>query len=188
MYFTKDFINVNPATHNDKPVVGIAIGEKEEELEFAKQALKLGVSIIVVDSSHADCSEIINQCKKLVKLVDGQAAVIAGNYANIKGYLDLARTGVDAVKLGIGSGAICTTTQGTGIGKPMFTAIQESDFVRRDRQSKNKHAPVIIADGGINGSGQMLIALAAGAGACMAGKWLVPADESLSSKKNWKTY
>lgn len=182
MYFAQDFRNLDPAFHNGKPVVGVAIGEKEAELEFAQAALDVGACMIVIDSSHGDCEEILEQTKRLVKINDNiGAAVIVGNYAGIGGYLNFATIeGVHAVKLGIGSGSICTTTEGTGIGVPLFTALQESAFVRRHRKEKGLSAPDIIVDGGVSVPGHITICFAGGANAFMGGKYFVAASESIS--------
>jgi IMP dehydrogenase len=141
------------------------------------------VGIIVIDSSHGNCPAVIDQTKKIVKIAGGRAAVIAGNIADVDGYYRLALAGVDGVKCGIGSGSICTTSQVTGAGVPMFTLIRELSFAREKMIKAGRPAPAIIPDGGVNGPGEMVIALAAGGDACMAGKWLVAAKESLSCQE-----
>ncbi len=185
MYFAQDFRNLDPAFYNGKPVVAVAIGEKEKELEFAQAALSAGAAMIIVDSSHGDCQAILEQTKRLVNVNKKfGAAIVVGNYAGITGYLDFADIeGISAVKLGIGSGSICSTTQGTGIGVPTFTALQESAFVRRDRLKKGFPAPKIIVDGGVNASGHITLCLAGGADAFMAGEYFVAAHESISFLK-----
>lgn len=178
MYFPKDVRHVNLAWHNDKPLVGMAIGAQEEDVSRVEQALDLGVGIIVIDSSHGNCLSVIEQAKRVVKLVDGRAAVIAGNVASVDGYVRLAETGVHAVKAGIGSGSICTTSQVTGAGVPMWTLIRELSCAKKELSRRQLHAPVIIADGGISGPGFAVRALAAGAQAVMAGEWLAAAEEA----------
>jgi IMP dehydrogenase len=180
MYFMLDFLGANPSVFNGKPVVGVAIGGSDEDYEFAKEAVEIGAAIVVIDSSHGDSKDILNQARRVVKAIDGRAAVITGNYANILGYIDLCETGVDGAKFGIGTGSICTTSTGTGIAKPAFTGLQESDFVRRHRINNRRHAALIIADGGINVPGHHVKACAAGADLSMAGKMLVAASESLA--------
>jgi IMP dehydrogenase len=184
IYFMKDFFQANPATHNGRPLVGMAVGVHESDLERVSEALKLGVGIIVIDSSHGNCPAVIEQTKKIVKIASGAAAIVAGNIADIDGYIRLAEAGADAVKCGIGSGSICTTSQVTGAGMPMFTLIRELAYARKKLLAKGLYAPVIIPDGGINGPGEMVVALAAGGHICMAGKWLAAAKESLSFKEN----
>jgi len=182
IYFMKDFFHINLCLHKRKPLVGMAVGVHESDLDRAKEALKLGIGIIVIDSSHGNCSPVIEQTKKIVKLVKGQAAVIAGNVADVDGYLRLAEAGADGVKVGIGSGSSCTTSQGTGVGFPMFTLIKELYYTRQRLKKEKINAPVIIPDGGINGPGELTVSLGAGGHLCMAGKWLVAADESHSAK------
>ena len=181
-YFKVDFFKRNKvALHNERLLVGIATGVNEEDInDRVVPALKMGVGIIVIDSSHGNCPDVINQAQKIVKLANGQAAVVAGNIADVDGYLRLAEVGVDAVKFGIGSGSICTTSQVTGAGYPIFTLLREISYTRKLMQKREMHIPKVIADGGINGPGDMSKALAAGADACMAGKWLVGCTESLA--------
>ncbi|MDD5031605.1 MAG: IMP dehydrogenase [Patescibacteria group bacterium] len=183
IYFMKDFFAADPSYHNGKPLAGIAIGVEKNDLERARQALEMGAGIIVVDSSHGNCPDVISQARAVVKMAHDRAAVIAGNVADIDGYWQLSQAGVHGVKCGIGPGSICTTTEVTGAGVPMFTLIRELDFIRRRMAVKGEHAPAIIPDGSIEGPGDMVMALAAGGDACMAGKWLVAASESLSCQE-----
>lgn len=183
IYFMKDFFQVNPSTHFGRPLAGIAVGVNASDLDRVNIALELGAGIIVIDSSHGNCRAVIEQAEKIVNLAKDRAAVIAGNVADIDGYYRLARVGVDGVKCGIGSGSICTTSQVTGAGVPMFTLIREILFIKNKLKAMGHNAPAIIPDGGINGPGEMVVALAAGGDACMAGKWLVAAQESLSYKE-----
>jgi len=185
IYFMIDFFQANLSTFNDKSLVGVAVGVQEEDLDRVREAIKMGVGVIVIDSSHGNCSPVIEQAKKIVKIVDGRAAVIAGNITDIDGYLRLAQEArVDGVKAGIGSGSICTTSQSTGAGFPMFTLIRELAHTRNYLLSQGKHAPLIIPDGGISGPGEMVVAIAAGGHICMAGEWLVAAKESISSQQS----
>lgn len=184
IYFMKDFIPVNLSTYNKKLLVGMAIGVEESDLERAREGVRLGVGIIVIDSSHGNCDAVIQQAAKVVKIANGKAAVIAGNIADIDGYLQLSKIGVDGVKCGIGSGSICTTSAVTGAGVPMFTLIRELSAAKRILEDRGFHAPVIIPDGGIDIPGNAVVALAAGGHLCMAGKWLVAAQESLGEKEN----
>jgi IMP dehydrogenase len=180
IYFMKDFINADPAWHKGQIAVGMAIGVSQDDLKRASQALDLGVALVVIDSSHGDCDAVIRQTQKIVEISQNRALVVAGNIADPGGYYRLAQAGADVVKCGIGSGSICTTSQVTGAAFPMFTLLRELDFVRRKMREKGMPTPSIIADGGINGTGEAVIALAAGADALMAGKWFVAAQESQS--------
>jgi IMP dehydrogenase/GMP reductase len=161
----------------------MAVGVGSDDLKRVTNGLDLGVGVIVIDSSHGDCDAVIEQTKQIVGLAQGRAIVVAGNVADPGGYYRLAQAGADAVKCGIGSGSICTTSQVTGAAFPMFSLLQELDFVRNEMAKENLPTPAIIADGGINGPGDAVIALAAGANACMAGQWLVAALESQSCQE-----
>lgn len=180
IYFMKDFFNANPSYHNGKPLVGMAIGVNEKDLERVEEALKFGIGIIVIDSSHGNSPAVINQAKEVVRLAAGRAVVIAGNVADVDGYLRLAGVGVDGVKAGIGCGATCTTSSVTGAGFPIFTLIRELNYTRKKLLENGDPAPSIIPDGGLDDTGNCVVALAAGGSACMSGKQFVAAQESLS--------
>jgi len=180
VYFMKDFLNANPSYYNNKPLVGLAVGVSQDDLSRVESAVELGAGIIVIDSSHGNSTAVIEQARKVVELVNGRAAVIAGNIADLDGYGRLAEVGVDAVKCGIGSGSICTTSQVTGAGFPLFTLIRELAYLRKKMQANGMSTPAIVADGGVNGPADMAVSIAAGADACMAGKWMVAATESKS--------
>ena len=180
IYFMIDFFMANPSSFNGHPLVGMAVGVSDKDLERVHAGLDMGVGIICVDSSHGNSKAVLAQSKKIVDIVKGRAAVIAGNVADIDGYVRLAETGVDAVKVGIGGGAICTTSSVTGAGFPIWTLIRECRYARKYLLEKHGKAPLIIPDGSIEGPGEFTIALAAGGHACMTGRWLVGAKESLS--------
>lgn len=183
MYFMKDFVQINPATHNGKPLVGMAVSIHESDLDRVREGLRLGVGAIAIDSSHGNCLAVIKQTEKIVKITDGRAAIIAGNVASIDGYLRLAQAGADIVKAGIGSGSICTTSNTTGAGVGMFSLGRELSIAREVLLKKGKRAPFIMLDGSINGPSDFVLALATGAHSVMAGKWLVAASESASFQK-----
>jgi len=192
MYFMKDVIHANPSEHNGKPLVGMAIGVHDEDCVRVKEALKMGVGMIVIDSSHGDCTAVIQQTARIKKIVGNKAALIAGNVADVDGggFWRLAGAGADGVKVGIGSGSICTTPQQTGATLGMATALFAANAARDDLRIKRetiprtlpavaeKKTPKIIADGGINFPGDAVKAIACGAHAIMAGKWLAGARES----------
>lgn len=178
MYFVKDVRHVNPAWHNGKPLVGMAIGVHDGDILRVKRGVQLGVALFVIDSSHGNLLLVIRQAKRAVKVVANRAAIIAGNVAGIDGYVRLAEVGVHAVKAGIGSGSICTTSHVTGVGVPMWTLIRELHFAQAYLRKRGLNAPEIIADGGISGPGFADRALLAGADTVMAGEWLAAADEA----------
>lgn len=156
--------------------VGAAIGVSPGELERANAVVEAGVDILVLDIAHghADhCIKMVKELKNNFKFVQ----VIAGNVATRAGAFDLAEAGADAIKVGIGPGAICTTRIVTGYGVPQLTAIM--DCVQGIRESK-KEIP-LIADGGIKVSGDLVKALAAGAAAVMIGSLFAGTEEAPGS-------
>jgi IMP dehydrogenase len=153
--------------------VGAAIGVSKGELERAKALIEAGVDVIVLDIAHGHADHCINMVREL-KREFNSVQIIAGNVATRSGAFDLAEAGSDAIKVGIGPGAICTTRIVTGYGVPQLTAIMDS--VQGVRDSK-KNIPV-IADGGIKVSGDMVKALAAGADAVMIGSLFAGTEEA----------
>ncbi len=151
--------------------VGAAIGVRTEDLERAASCVQAGVDVLVVDIAHGHSEHVIQMVRKL-KLRFPDLPVIAGNIATAQGVSDLAEAGADAVKVGVGSGSICTTRIVTGFGVPQLTAISDCASA-----GKALNVP-IIADGGIRNSGDMTKALAAGASTIMAGSLLAGTDES----------
>ena len=151
--------------------VGAAIGVRTEDLERAASCVEAGVDVLVVDIAHGHSEHVIQMVRKL-KLRFPDLPVIAGNIATAQGVRDLAEAGADAVKVGVGSGSICTTRIVTGFGVPQLTAISDCASA-----GKALNVP-IIADGGIRNSGDMTKALAAGASTIMGGSLLAGTDES----------
>jgi IMP dehydrogenase len=151
--------------------VGAAIGVRVEDVERAESCVEAGVDVLVVDIAHGHSEHVIQMVRKLKQRFPG-VAVIAGNVATAQGVRDLAESGADAVKVGVGSGSICTTRIVTGFGVPQLTAISDCASA-----GKALNVP-IIADGGIRNSGDMTKALAAGASTVMVGGLLAGTDES----------
>ncbi len=187
LYFLTDVKAAEPSRYKRRPLIGMAIGIRKEEITRVEDALKLGIGMVAIDSSHGNCEKVINQSKRLVKLVGDKAATIVGNVADIDGYLRLAEIGVHAVKVIIGGGSICTTSIVTGAAVGSFTLLRELHYTRKKLLEAGKHAPQIIADGGISNSGNIVVALAAGADAIMAGKIFAGTAESASYIKHGKT-
>ncbi|MFP3937070.1 MAG: IMP dehydrogenase [Phycisphaerae bacterium] len=148
--------------------VGAAVGVHDYERVDA--LIAKGVDVIVVDSAHGHSENVIRTVEKLKSDYDIQ--VIAGNVATSEGASDLIAAGADAVKVGIGPGAICTTRVISGVGVPQITAVYNCTKV-----AEPKGIPV-IADGGIRHSGDMAKVLAAGASCVMMGNLLAGLDES----------
>jgi IMP dehydrogenase len=148
--------------------VGAAIGVGD--YERAERLIDRGVDVLCVDSAHGHSKNVIETVKELKRrwTID----VIAGNVATTDGARDLIRAGVDAVKVGIGPGSICTTRIIAGIGVPQLTAISNAVKATIDT------GVPVIADGGIRYSGDITKALAAGASVVMLGGLLAGLDES----------
>jgi IMP dehydrogenase len=151
--------------------VGAAIGATGDFLERAQELAEAKVDVLAIDSAHGHSAKVLEAVKQVKsRLPDMQ--LLAGNIATFDGACELARAGVDGIKVGIGPGSICTTRVVTGAGVPQITAIAEAY-----RAVKDAGVP-IIADGGIKYSGDITKALAAGASAVMIGSLFAGTDES----------
>ncbi|KLU62140.1 inosine-5'-monophosphate dehydrogenase [Peptococcaceae bacterium CEB3] len=151
--------------------VGAAVGVTDDTMERAEALLKAGVDVLVVDTAHGHSVGVLRTVKELRRNFPG-AQIIAGNVATAEGTRDLIEAGVDAVKVGIGPGSICTTRVVAGIGVPQITAIMDC------AQEADKQGIPVIADGGIKFSGDIVKALAAGAGVVMVGSLFAGTEES----------
>jgi IMP dehydrogenase len=149
--------------------VAAALGGSPSEVARARVLVDAGVDALIVDSAHGH-SEGVLQTVDALREAFPDVQLVAGNVATEGGARELVRRGVDAVKVGIGPGSICTTRVVTGIGVPQITAIM--DAVRGAGEVP------IIADGGIKYSGDVVKALAAGAMCCMMGSMLAGTEES----------
>ncbi len=149
--------------------VAAAVGGTAQARERARALIDAGADALVIDSAHGH-SEGVLQTVDLLRQAFPDVQLIAGNVATEGGARELVRRGVDAVKVGVGPGSICTTRVVTGVGVPQITAI--IDAVRGAGE-----VPV-IADGGIKYSGDIVKALAAGASSVMIGSMLAGTDES----------
>jgi IMP dehydrogenase len=151
--------------------VGAAIGATGDFLERAQELASCKVDLLAIDSAHGHSTRVL-EAIKAIKSKLPEVDLIAGNVGTFDGACELARAGVDAIKVGIGPGSICTTRVVTGAGVPQITAIAEAY-----RATKDASIPV-VADGGIKYSGDITKALAAGAGAVMIGSLFAGTDES----------
>jgi IMP dehydrogenase len=151
--------------------VGAAIGATGDFLERAQELVERKVDVLAIDSAHGHSTRVL-EAVRAVKAKVPDVDLIVGNVATFDGACELARAGVDAIKVGIGPGSICTTRVVTGAGVPQITAIAETF-----RATKDSDVP-IIADGGIKYSGDITKALAAGASAVMIGSMFAGTDES----------
>jgi IMP dehydrogenase len=166
--------------------VGAAVGVVGDMIERAAELVKAGADIITIDSSHGHSEGILKAVERLKKKFP-ECELIGGNVASFEGASDLIAAGVDAVKVGVGPGSICTTRVVTGAGMPQITAIIESY-----RACEKSNIP-LIADGGIKYSGDAAKALAAGADSVMIGSLLAGTDESpgeamLFEGRSYKVY
>ncbi|MFT3745544.1 MAG: IMP dehydrogenase [Pyrinomonadaceae bacterium] len=163
-----------------------AIGATGDFLERAAALVEARVDAIVIDTAHGHSSRVINAVKK-VKSEFSSLEIIAGNVATAEATKMLIDAGVDAVKIGIGPGSICTTRVVTGAGVPQITAISECVAA-----AKGTGVP-IIADGGVKFSGDVAKAIATGAdtvmiGSLFAGTEEAPGEVILFQGRNFKTY
>lgn len=151
--------------------VGAAVGVGPGTDERIAALVEAGVDVLLIDTSHGHSQGVIDRVTSTRKAYP-ELAIIAGNVATAEGAKALASAGVDAVKVGIGPGSICTTRIVTGCGVPQITAI--SDAVEA---LKGTGIPV-IADGGIRFSGDIAKAIAAGAACVMVGSMLAGTEEA----------
>jgi IMP dehydrogenase len=150
---------------------GAAVGVGRDAMERAEALVAAGVDVLVVDTAHGHSQGVLEMVRR-VRQRFTDVDLVAGNVATAAGTLALIDQGVDAVKVGIGAGSICTTRIVAGIGVPMITAI--ADCV----QAADTRDIPIIADGGIRYSGDITKALAVGASTTMIGNLFAGADES----------
>jgi IMP dehydrogenase len=150
--------------------VGAAVGTGPEGIERAEALVAEEVDVLVVDTSHGHSQGVVEAVRELKVRFD--VPVIAGNVATPEATEALVDAGADAVKVGMGPGAICTTRVVAGIGVPQVTAVYDCAHVAA------KHEIPLIADGGINSSGDIAKAVAAGADTVMLGGLLAGTDES----------
>lgn len=165
---TKKFF---PRANKDKLgrlCVGAAVGIAKDTFDRARELVRCGCDVLVVDTAHAHSEKVFQVAKKLRKMTPDTDLII-GNIATSKAAKALCNLKVDAIKVGIGPGSICTTRVIAGIGVPQLTAIMDC--------AKVSTVPV-IADGGIRYSGDMVKALAAGAATIMIGSLLAGTEES----------
>jgi IMP dehydrogenase len=150
---------------------GAAIGVARDTMERAEALVGAHVDALVIDTAHGHSQFVLDMVRD-IRLRFPEVELVAGNVATAEGTQALIKEGVDAVKVGIGAGSICTTRVVAGIGVPMITAIMECA-----RAAERQNVPV-IADGGIRFSGDITKALAVGASTTMIGNLFAGTDES----------
>ncbi len=153
---------------------GAAVGITLNVLERVEALVKAHVDVIVIDSAHGHSANIFRTLKE-IKAAYPELPVIAGNVASGEATRDLIEAGADCVKVGIGPGSICTTRVVAGVGVPQITAVMDCYAVAKE------YGIPIIADGGIQYSGDVTKAIAAGASVCMMGSIFAGCDESPGS-------
>ena len=149
--------------------VAAAVGGTAEAKARAQALLDAGVDVIVIDSAHGHSKGVLDTVAVLREAFP-DAQLVAGNVATTAGAKALVERGVDAVKVGVGPGSICTTRVVTGVGVPQITAIVDA--------VKGAGDVPVIADGGVKYSGDVVKALAAGAASVMMGSMLAGTEES----------
>ena len=149
--------------------VGAAIGTSRGDLDRAGALLDAGCDLIVIDTAHGHSAGVLTALERTRERFP-DAQIVAGNVATADAAMALVERGVDAVKVGVGPGSICTTRVVTGVGVPQLTAIMESVAGASD-------VPV-VADGGIRYSGDIVKAIAGGASAVMIGSLFAGTEES----------
>tara|TARA_B100000676_G_scaffold171148_1_gene168255 strand:- start:3244 stop:4464 length:1221 start_codon:yes stop_codon:yes gene_type:complete len=182
---SKQFPNSSKDKHG-RLLAAAAIGVGNDMLTRVESLVKSDLDIVFIDTAHAHSKKVLDSIK-LIKKRYKNLQIVAGNIATSDAAKALISVGVDAIKVGIGPGSICTTRIIAGIGVPQMTAIM--DVVEVAKKSK---IPV-IADGGIKFSGDITKALAAGADCVMVGNLLAGTDESpgdlvLYQGRSYKTY
>lgn len=161
----------------DKTFVSCGI----QKLDETRKLLDLGALGVCIDVAHGHSDRMFKHIQELKK-THPDKEIIAGNVCTAMAYHDLVNAGADAVKVGVGPGAACTTRMVTGFGVPQFTAVQDCA-----RIAEKLRVP-LIADGGIRTSRDVVLALAAGASTVMIGKLLSQTLESAAPKRKTDRY
>ena len=188
----KDFVKTeqHPNATKDRDgrlLVGAAVGVGADAWSRAMTLVDAGVDVLVVDTAHGHQVHVLEMVARAKREVGDRVQVVGGNIATRAGAAALVAAGADAVKVGVGPGSICTTRVVAGVGAPQITAILEAVAA-----CKPAGVPV-IADGGLQFSGDIAKALAAGAGTAMLGSLLAGTAESpgeliLVNGKQFKSY
>lgn len=193
LFTIRDILKIqeNPNATKDSAgrlIVGAALGAAGDYMDRAAALLDAGVDVLIIDTAHGHSQGVLDAVKKVRTNFKSRAfQLVGGNVATAEATLALIECGVDAVKVGIGPGSICTTRIVAGIGVPQFTAVLDCAAA-----GKQKGVP-IIADGGIKYSGDVVKALAAGAGSIMVGSLFAGTDEApgeliIYQGKTYKSY
>ena len=156
-------------------LVGAAMGTSKDDLKRAKTLIDSGIDLLVIDTAHGHSKKVLDTLSK-IKKISSKISLCVGNIATAEAARKLYNSGADILKVGIGTGSICTTRMIAGIGVPQITALRD---VKKAIQGKNVK---IISDGGIKFSGDIVKAIASGADAIMMGSIFAGTDESPGKK------
>jgi IMP dehydrogenase len=156
-------------------LIGAALGVTQNPAEHIDNLVRVGLDVLVIDSAHGHSEKVLSTIREIKKSFP-KLQIIGGNVATAEGTAALIKAGVDAVKVGIGPGSICTTRVVSGVGVPQISAIAECVKV-----AEKKDIPV-ISDGGIKLSGDITKAIAAGASTVMIGSLFAGTEESPGEK------
>ncbi|PRQ11650.1 IMP dehydrogenase [Corynebacterium sp. 13CS0277] len=188
----KDFVKTEQYPHASKDssgrlLVGAGIGTGEDSWNRAAALVDAGVDVLVVDTAHAHNKGVLEMVSKVKREFGDRVDVIGGNLATRSAAKAMIEAGADAIKVGIGPGSICTTRVVAGVGAPQITAIMEAAVPAREA------GVPIIADGGMQFSGDIAKALAAGASTVMLGSLLAgtaeaPGETVVVNGKQYKLY
>ncbi|RNE48832.1 IMP dehydrogenase [Corynebacterium alimapuense] len=188
----KDFVKTEQYPNSSKDsagrlLVAAGIGTGEDSWDRAGQLVDAGVDVLVVDSAHAHNNRVLEMVSRVKRDFGDRIDVVGGNLATRSAAQAMIDAGADAIKVGIGPGSICTTRVVAGVGAPQITALMEASVPAR------KAGIPIIADGGMQFSGDVAKALAAGASTVMLGSMLAgtaesPGDVVVEGGKQYKRY
>ena len=188
----KDFVKTEQFPNSSKDasgrlLVAAGIGTGEESYERAGLLVDAGVDVLIVDSAHAHNNRVLEMVSRVKKDFGSKIDVVGGNLATRSAAKAMIEAGADAIKVGIGPGSICTTRVVAGVGAPQITAIMEAATVA------SAAGVPLIADGGMQYSGDVAKALAAGAdsvmlGSMFAGTLEAPGDIVIVGGKQYKRY
>ncbi|QGU03815.1 IMP dehydrogenase [Corynebacterium comes] len=188
----KDFVKTEQHPNSSKDesgrlLVAAGIGTGDESWDRAGKLVEAGVDVLIVDSAHAHNNRVLDMVARVKKDFGDRVDVVGGNLATRSAAQAMIDAGADAIKVGIGPGSICTTRVVAGVGAPQITAIMEASAAAR------KAGVPVIADGGMQFSGDVAKALAAGADTVMLGSMLAgttesPGDVVVVNGKQYKRY
>jgi IMP dehydrogenase len=188
----KDFVKTEqyPMATKDpdgRLLCGAAIGVGDDSYRRAMSLVDAGVDVLIVDTAHGHSRNVLGMVSRLKRELGDTVDVVGGNVATRAGAQALVEAGADGIKVGVGPGSICTTRVVAGVGVPQISAIYEADLAARPAGIP------VIGDGGIQYSGDIAKAIAAGASSVMLGSLLSgtaesPGDLILHQGKQYKTY